>query len=364
MKKLLSGLLAAVVVLGVVCMPASAKQTYEIKDTYHAYYGHKELKDFVKITADSVTKTEKVDVGSLIISHNFTAPVDAYSAAGPTTLYFGEALNLAPMVFYSPTWKDLRASRYTQVDGEAVSSRALSFQLNKAGVYAVEIAFYSAPVKVNFILEVVDKASDSVLTPVVEVEAPKVKSFSDVPEGRWSHNAVMKMAEAGIFSGTTALDANGVAKFDPEAPMTHAQFVTALVKWLYGDTVASMKPGTYWYSNYYSIARINNLLLDWYFPIDKANEPITRELMALAAVRAAAKQEELSRDLVDESRIADLDKVSPQLRNPVRQAFTMGLIAGYDDKGTFGPQDTLTREQAAMIIYKLMYPEERQPIKP
>jgi len=195
------------------------------------------------------------------------------------------------------------------------------------------------------------------------VEEPKVKSFSDVPEGRWSHNAVMKMAEDGIFSGTTGLDANGVAKFDPEAPMTHAQFVTALVKWLYGAAAADMKPGPYWYSNYYSLARVNKLLLDWYFPIDKANEPITRELMALAAVRAAAKQEEMSGNLVDESRIADLDKVSPQLRNPVRQAFTMGLIAGYDDKGTFGPQDTLTREQAAMIIYKLMYPEARQPIK-
>lgn len=363
MKKLLSGVLAAVMLAGVCCLPASAKQNYEIKDTYHAYYGHKELKEFVKITADSVTKAEKVDVGNLVISHNFTAPVDAYSAVGSTEVYFGEAGQLSPYVAYSKTWEDLRASRYTRVEEEYIAPQGLKYHLDKPGVYFVEIAFYSVPVKVHFVVEVVDRASDSVLTPVVEVEVPKVKAFSDVPKGRWSHNAVMKMAEDGIFSGTTALDANGVAKFDPEAPMTHAQFVTVLVKWLYGDTVASMKPGTYWYSNYYSIARINNLLLDWYFPIEKANEPITRELMALAAVRAAAKQGEVSTELVDESRIADIEKVSYQLRNPVRKAFTMGLIAGYDDKGTFGPQDTLTREQAAMIVYKLMYPEERTPPK-
>ena len=364
MKKLLSGLLAAVMVLGVVCMPASAKQTYEIEDTYHAHYGYKEVEDFVLITADSVTKAEPVDVGSLIISHNFTYPVDAYSAVGPTTLYFGEARTLSPMVVYSPTWKDLRNSKYTFVEGKAASDRALEVQLDKAGVYFVEIAFYSAPVKVNFAVEVVDKASDSVLTPAVVEETPKIKAFSDVPRGRWSYDAVMKMAEDGIFSGTTAPDANGVAKFDPEAPMTHAQFVTALVKWLYGGTAANMKPGTYWYSNYYALARANSLLLDWYFPIDKANDPITRELMALAAVRAANKVEELTGELVPEDRIADFEAISFQLRNPVRRAFTMGLIAGYDDKGTFGPQDTLTREQAAMIIYKLMYPEERRPIKP
>ncbi len=363
MKRVWSGILAVVLLVGVCCLPVSAKQTYKIKDTYHAYYGMKELKEFVEITADSVTKAEKVDVGHLIISHNFSAPVDAYSAVGSTTVRFGDAANLSPCIVYAATWKDLRASKYEFVEYEVGSDYELRFHLDKVGVYAVEINFFSVPVKVNFIVEVVDRAADSALTPVVEVEAPKVKAFSDVPEGRWSHDVVLKMAQEGIFSGTTAPDANGVAKFEPEAPMTHAQFITALVKLLYGDTAASMKPGTYWYSNYYALARTNKLLLDHYFPIDKANQPITREEMALAAVRTAAKQGEVNTELVDESRIADLDEVSFQLRGVVRNAFSMGLISGYDDKGTFGPKDTLTREQAAMIIYKLMYPEERTPPK-
>ena len=32
----------------------------------------------------------------------------------------------------------------------------------------------------------------------------------------------------------------------------------------------------------------------------------------------------------------------------------MGLLSGYDDKGTVGPNDTLTREQGAMVAYRLV----------
>ena len=181
-----------------------------------------------------------------------------------------------------------------------------------------------------------------------------LKSFSDVAKDRWSHDAIMEMVSLGMFAGTKTPDANGVGEFNPTGTMTKAQFITVITRYLYQDDLADMNEGMNWYENNYIMALSVGLVTANEIPSTDINKPITRQEMAMIAVRAAQIQGESIPELVPTTRIADYDSIGTYYRNYVRQAFSMGLLAGYDERGTFGATDTLTREQGAMVAYRLV----------
>lgn len=189
--------------------------------------------------------------------------------------------------------------------------------------------------------------------------AAELKSFKDVAANRWSHDAIMEMVDLGMFSGTTTPDANGVGTFNPTGTMTRAQYIVVVTRYLYGKELDGMERGTYWYSNNYDLAVKHGLITKSEFSIDTLNNPITRQEMALVAVRTAQAQGETMPTLVSTDRIADYATIGNYYKDFVVKAFSMCLISGYDDKGTFGPQDTLTREQGAMVAYRLVKPDTR-----
>ena len=191
------------------------------------------------------------------------------------------------------------------------------------------------------------------------VEPPTLKSFSDVAASRWSHDAIMEMVDLGMFSGTTTPDKNGVAQFNPTGTMTRAQFITVVAKYLYGDELSGVADYGAWYAKYFDTAVKHGLIQTNEFNLNTLNAPITREEMALIAVRVTKAQGETMPTLVGTDKIADYATIGSYYKDYVRQAFSMGLISGYDDQGTFGPKDTLTREQGAMVAYKLVTPESR-----
>ena len=189
---------------------------------------------------------------------------------------------------------------------------------------------------------------------------PELKSFSDVSSGRWSHDAIMEMVDLGMFAGTTTPDANGVGSFNPTGTMTKIQYIVVMTRYLYGDELSALPAGAMWYSNNYDLAVKYGLITEDEFSIQAVNAPLTRQEMALIAVRTATAQGEAFDSLVSTNKIADYATVDAYYKDYVRQAFSMGLISGYDDYGTFGPGDTLTREQGAMVAYRLVNPSARK----
>lgn len=189
--------------------------------------------------------------------------------------------------------------------------------------------------------------------------ATDLKSFSDVPADKWSHDAIMEMVDLGMFKGTKDPDENGVGEFSPKGTMTKAQFLVVATRHLFNDELNSMEQGENWYANNYDVAVSEGMITKYEFPYTELNTPITREQMALIAVRTAELQGEKMPELVKPSRIADYNTIGSYYKDFVVKAISMGLISGYDDKGTFGPTDTLTREQGAMVAYRLVKEEVR-----
>ena len=194
--------------------------------------------------------------------------------------------------------------------------------------------------------------------------ATELKSFKDVAADRWSHDAIMEMVGLGMFSGTTTPDANGVGTFNPTGTMTRAQYIVVVTRFLFNDELNAMEQGANWYSNNYDLAVKHGLITKSEFSIDTLNNPITRQEMALVAVRTAQAQGETMPTLVGTDRIANYATIGSYYKDYVVKAFSMGLISGYDDKGTFGPTDTLTREQGAMVAYRLVNEDSRVYPKP
>lgn len=342
MKKLLSGMLAVVLVMGALCLPSFAVQ-HKVPDTLH----EKPLRNMLNITAETVEKGEPIDVGNLITAHNYNYPVASFRTTGVTQVFFGDAGDMDCFVGYAPTLAALRNSDYTFVSPETKSWYTGSFVLDKPGYYVVYYAHWDYPGKGTYIIEMKTGKSGAPLS--------FLRSFSDVTEGRWSYNNIMDLIGHDTFAGVGQRDKNGVGTFDPEGTMTQAQFITVLTKLLYEKEVDAMTPGENWYSNFYTVAHSKKLLPEGMFPETDADQPITREQMSMLAILTLKKSGRPVKYMADPKFIADFDSVGDIYGDYVRMAFYIKLLTGYDDKGTFKPQNTLTREEAATVVHKLIF---------
>ena len=215
------------------------------------------------------------------------------------------------------------------------------------------------------------KATLGIDTVTVEnKQATPLTSFKDVAPTRWSHDAIMKMVKMGLFSGTTTPDANGVGTFDPASTMTRAQFITVVTRYLYADELeaksAELKAAgaeTQWYTSNYQVAVDKGLLTPYELGgYEGMQTPMTRQEMAMVLVRACDAKGEERGTTIANSRIPDYNSIGTAYRSYVKVAYTKGLIAGVDQQGTFLPSGTLTREQAAMVLYRLVDEGSRSPI--
>lgn len=197
------------------------------------------------------------------------------------------------------------------------------------------------------------------------VGADELVGFSDVNEGDWFYTAVMEMTtgENRLFIGTTE-PVNGMGTFDPNAPMSRIEFITVITRYLYADELsqypwfANVSP---WYTLNYFLAVKNGLITEEMYPFDDSflTAPMPRQEMAFVLIAAAKLTDsELPYYTLLDSSISDFSEVSPQFEESVRLAYLMGLLIG-NNLGEFMPVSSLTRAEAAMAVYRLVYPEAR-----
>lgn len=198
-----------------------------------------------------------------------------------------------------------------------------------------------------------------IATGVLSANGSSSPCYSDVPESHWAYSAIMEMTRRGLFYGTSVA-ADGSAVFSPNAEMTRAQFVAVLTRYLYGNELSEMPSAETWYANNYVAALRHGLLTSEEFDNGNLAVSCSRQEMSMLLVRAAyAGAGETIDKLVPISSIPDYSKIDPYYQAYVRQAFSMGFLAGVDRKGTFAPEGYLTRAQAAMVIYRLLDPSAR-----
>ena len=162
--------------------------------------------------------------------------------------------------------------------------------------------------------------------------------FSDVREDDWFESAVKSAATVGIVQGV------GSNRFDPQGRLTVSQWVTMLMRIQYGR----MPGGVPWFETYMQQAQRDAIIFD----SDRFDpeENVTRAQAALIITRYI----EIFNPRWVKDRAAntpvDLGEVPGLYLSAVEDAYAWNIIRG-DQNNRFNPQNTLTRAEAAQILY-------------
>ena len=179
-------------------------------------------------------------------------------------------------------------------------------------------------------------------------------TFTDVADHwAWKQGQIPYLADKGVINGIK--QSNGTYKFEPESPVTRAQFVKMLVETFgltettginYNDVKSSD-----WFYTHFQKAAAQGFLLNYGKTVNP-NANIPREEAVALIMRYLALE---TNEIASESTFTDTNKISSYYRQDVLQAVGAGIINGIKQKdGTykFEPQSTLKRSEALTIIYK------------
>lgn len=186
----------------------------------------------------------------------------------------------------------------------------------------------------------------SLLTP-----AAAAARFSDVPASAWYASDVQDVQQYGILQGV------GSNRFLPQGTLTYAQAITMAARtdaYLHHKTLPSGSASP-WYQPYVDYALDEGLIEEHDLPwsLDAA---CTRESMA-QLFYAIVDGDQLSiRNSVDN--IPDVP-YEPRTAS-IYQLYRFGILTGSDAYGTFHPDQSITRAEAAAILNRPLNPAKRK----
>ena len=178
-------------------------------------------------------------------------------------------------------------------------------------------------------------------------------SFRDI-SSHWAKSSIEFLAARDVVNGK----AEGV--FDPEGDVTRAEFVKMLAESMDGIDVGGAKSAGFtdissasWYGDYVNWAAGSGIIKGYTDGSFRPNAKITREQMAVMT-KGFIDYMKVSLDTVNAlTSFQDQDSISGYAASQVAEMQQKGIINGNPD-GTFRPQGTATRAQAAAVISGFM----------
>lgn len=170
-------------------------------------------------------------------------------------------------------------------------------------------------------------------------------SYTDLDK-HWAKQFVEKLAGLGAVSGYPD------GSFKPDAPITRAEFVTILVKALKltssGNGPVFKDTAGHWASADISIAAESGLISGYGDNCFKPDSMITREEMAVIAVKAIKLQQ-----ADGETSFTDNAMISPWAKGSMKAIVNNNIMTGFPDN-TIRSQGNTTRAEAVTVIVKLV----------
>jgi len=174
-------------------------------------------------------------------------------------------------------------------------------------------------------------------------------AYSDVKSGNWAYEAVNAMSEKAVISGYPD------GSFKPSSTVTYGEFIKMALIAATGEDAGNTASGN-WALNYYNKA----LELGYFTKVDidkdVLNSKITRTHMALIISSILSDVTIENYDEIQKG-ITDIT-YQTEYEYDITKAYATGILTGYTDK-TFKPSKTLTRAEAATVIYRLVDESQR-----
>ena len=180
--------------------------------------------------------------------------------------------------------------------------------------------------------------------------------FIDVLRDSWYYSSVYRAHENGLIDGV------GGRRFAPDATLTVAQAIklSAALHQLDRTGEVSLKNGAgNWYDAYVSYAIANGILEERYagYSREQMNAPVTRSEFVRILHGALEHYEQIN--TVADNAIPDV-KLGDAFAAAIYELYRAGILHGNDAAGTFRPESTIKRSEAAAILLRMFEPSERK----
>lgn len=180
------------------------------------------------------------------------------------------------------------------------------------------------------------------------------ETFTDVERRDWFYDNVRTACELGLMIG------NGPSTFNPNGNLTLAEAVTiaARLHSIYQTGSESFQPGTPWYQPYVDYSKANGIL-----PFEDLSYEKAASRAEFAEILAAALPKEALRQInpVADGAIPDVS-TEDRYAAAVYGLYRAGVLIGNDEKGTFAPDSSISRCEAAAIVSRMAVPSLRKSI--
>ncbi|WP_339266790.1 S-layer homology domain-containing protein [Paenibacillus sp. FSL R5-0470] len=176
-------------------------------------------------------------------------------------------------------------------------------------------------------------------------------NFTDIASVQaWAGKQIQVVAAKGAIEGV------GEGKFAPKSNVTRAEFAKMLIRALNLENNSAVQSfsdvsSTAWYAPYVAVAAEKGIITGRSAAKFDPNATITRAEMATMIARAVKSiNPAATTNVTAISQFSDAAKISASLRDGVAFAADHNLVIG--NAGMFNPNDTATRAEAAVIIYR------------
>jgi hypothetical protein len=176
--------------------------------------------------------------------------------------------------------------------------------------------------------------------------------FTDLSEDDWYYQNVTLLYELGLMDGKTS------NRYDPQGTLTVAEAIklTAVINSQYRYRTTNFPKTDSWYQAYvdYIFDHVVSERLAYWGPRLGYDRPVTREVFAYL-MYDALPGEDIERLLPP---INDIPEGSLTGSPNIYALLRAGVCIGYPD-GSFHPEESITRAEAAAIVTRLIVPEQR-----
>ncbi|WP_405116558.1 S-layer homology domain-containing protein [Paenibacillus sp. FSL K6-1217] len=176
-------------------------------------------------------------------------------------------------------------------------------------------------------------------------------SFKDVASVQaWAGRQISVVAAKGAIEGV------GNGNFAPKNNVTRAEFAKMLIRALNLENNSAKQSfgdvsSTSWYAPYVAVAAEKGIITGRSAAQFDPSATITRAEMATMIARAVKSQKpEAATNVSSLSKFSDAGKIAASLKDGVAFAASNNLVIG--NAGKFNPNNTATRAEAAVIIYR------------
>ncbi len=181
--------------------------------------------------------------------------------------------------------------------------------------------------------------------------------FVDISKSDWFEKNVVEAYEYGLMNGT------GAAKFNPNTKLTLAESTTLAVRINYiyynGESIfLDVNEDSAWYEPYVSYATVKGILTTTY---PDYTAVATRADFAKILAASIDSIDLQPINIVDDGAIPDVD-MNSDYADAAYLLYRAGVLTGSDESGTFNPDSTISRAEAAAIITRIVDPGLRKTI--